>query len=88
MSSCHRRGHRIQHLLRLLRRLQEGLRDGLRMDALLQQPLRRMEQGARDDHHAGGAVAGLDVLRLGELRHHLRGGVLQLQLRQNGGAII
>jgi len=46
------------------------------------------EEGACDDHNGGGAVSGGGVLGLGELDEHLGGGLEDLHLVKDGGAVV
>mmetsp|Transcript_15081 Transcript_15081/g.31655 ORF Transcript_15081/g.31655 Transcript_15081/m.31655 type:complete len:341 (-) Transcript_15081:114-1136(-) len=62
--------------------------DGAGVDALGEQVEARVQQGARQDDHGGGAVSGFDVLRLGALHEHLGGGVEDVQLGQQRGAVV
>mmetsp|Transcript_27810 Transcript_27810/g.65685 ORF Transcript_27810/g.65685 Transcript_27810/m.65685 type:complete len:452 (+) Transcript_27810:162-1517(+) len=57
-------GHVLQDLLRLPGGEQEGLRDDGRVDALLEQDLRLVQQRPGDDRHGRRAVTCLHVLRL------------------------
>mmetsp|Transcript_1502 Transcript_1502/g.3826 ORF Transcript_1502/g.3826 Transcript_1502/m.3826 type:complete len:487 (+) Transcript_1502:210-1670(+) len=68
-------GHTLQDGFRLTRRNQEALRDDRWVDALLEQDIRRVEQCACNHSDRGGAIARLDILRLGQVDEHLRGRV-------------
>mmetsp|Transcript_61312 Transcript_61312/g.161124 ORF Transcript_61312/g.161124 Transcript_61312/m.161124 type:complete len:491 (-) Transcript_61312:36-1508(-) len=62
--------------------------DRRRVDVVLDQLVRALQQLRRDDHHRGGAVADLRVLQVCQLHQNLGGGVLHLELLQDGGAVV
>ncbi len=55
---------------------------------LLQETLGILQEFARDHHSRRGTIADLVVLGLGDLDHHLRGGVLDIHLFQDGHTIV
>ena len=61
----------------------EALRHSHRVDPAVQQRLGLLQQRARQHDHAGGTVADLIVLRLGELDEELADLVLDLHLLEN-----
>ena len=68
--------------------LHEGGGDGRGVNALGQQRRAGVEEGAGHHDDGGGAVAGLDVLRLGQFDEHLGGRMEDVHFGQNGGAVI
>lgn len=58
------------------------------MNATFQQLQCLFQQGTADDNDRGGAIAGDDILRLGELDEHLGGGLCNTQLVEDGGTIV
>ena len=93
-------GLRVRHtVLELLgARLQLGdghlagllvpFRDAERVDAPVQQPLRLLQQGARQDDHPRRAVPDFVVLGPGQLHQQAGDLVLDVHLVQDGGAIV
>lgn len=71
----------------MLLRLTDLSNDG-RVDALLQQASALVQQRAAQHDDGRGAVASLDVLRLGQLDKHLCGGVEHLHVRHDGRAVV
>mmetsp|Transcript_29986 Transcript_29986/g.81263 ORF Transcript_29986/g.81263 Transcript_29986/m.81263 type:complete len:572 (+) Transcript_29986:3-1718(+) len=59
-----------------------------RVDVVLHELVRPLQQLGRDDHHGGRAVPHLCVLQVGQLHQHLGRGVFHLQLLQNGGPVV
>mmetsp|Transcript_36845 Transcript_36845/g.86037 ORF Transcript_36845/g.86037 Transcript_36845/m.86037 type:complete len:312 (-) Transcript_36845:113-1048(-) len=62
--------------------------DARGMDSLPNQLVAPSQQLRRHDYDAGGAVTDLLVLEVRELDEHLGGGVLHLQLLENGGTVV
>ena len=74
--------HRGKDLLGLRGAAQEAVRDHGGVDALVEQLRAGIEQGARNNHHGGGSVSRLDVLRLGKLDQHASSGVKHLDVTE------
>lgn len=81
-------GDGLQDLGGLVRGLHEGGGDGHGVDALGEEGAAGFEEGAGDDDDGGGAVARLDVLRLGELHEHFGGRVQDVHFGQDGGSVV
>ena len=60
-------GHAAQHLVGLVPCRLEALRDDGGVDALVEEVQAGAQERARNDNNTGGAIAGLDVLRVGKL---------------------
>jgi hypothetical protein len=58
------------------------------VNVLIQEILSLLEELPCEDHRGGGSVADLIVLGLGDLDHHLGGGVLDIDLFEHGGAVV
>mmetsp|Transcript_22985 Transcript_22985/g.65132 ORF Transcript_22985/g.65132 Transcript_22985/m.65132 type:complete len:422 (+) Transcript_22985:575-1840(+) len=71
-----------------LRRSFESTRNAHRMDSLLQQPFRLLEQGAGQHHNPSRSVPDLVILRRAELDHQLCNLVMYLHLSHDGRAIV
>src|SRR2546425_5399125 len=78
----------LENLVGLVRGLAIPGRDHGRMDVLVDEVLRLLEQLACQDHGRRGAVAGLLVLGLRDLDEHLRGGVFDVNLLEDRDAIV
>ena len=81
-------GHPGEDLASLVARESHGVRDDRRVHASVEEADALVEEGSAEDGDGGGAVARDDILRLGELDEHLRGGVGHLHLVQDGGAVV
>mmetsp|Transcript_1006 Transcript_1006/g.1808 ORF Transcript_1006/g.1808 Transcript_1006/m.1808 type:complete len:305 (+) Transcript_1006:748-1662(+) len=68
--------------------LLESVGDLQGVDALVEQLLGLLEDGAGKDHHSGRAVSNLVVLRSGQLDKEFGGLVVDLHLLEDGGTII
>lgn len=68
--------------------LHEGRGDGRGVDALGQQGRAGVEEGPGHDDDGGGAVAGLNVLRLGQFDEHLGGRVEDVHFGEDGGTVV
>ena len=66
----------------------EGVGDDGGVDAVGEEEEGVVEEGAGDDDDGGGAVAGGRVLRLGEVDEHLGGGLEDVHLVEDGGAVV
>ncbi len=64
------------------------VRDDGRVDVGLDELLSLLEQFTGQHHGSGGAVAALGILGLGDLNDHLGSGVLNIDLLQNGHAVV
>ena len=58
------------------------------MDAILDEVVASTEKLRGDNHDGGGAVSDLVVLELGKIDEDAGGGVLNLKLGEDGGAIV
>mmetsp|Transcript_24755 Transcript_24755/g.44620 ORF Transcript_24755/g.44620 Transcript_24755/m.44620 type:complete len:537 (+) Transcript_24755:83-1693(+) len=84
----HRLGRLLEQLGALFGGLVEAGGDHGGVDALAEQSGAGVEEGAGEDDHGGGAVAGLDVLGLGAFHEHLGGGVEDVHFGEDGGAVV
>ena len=73
--------HLLQDLRGLLARLPHGVRDDRGVNALVEELEALLEERPANHDNGGGPVAGVHVLRLGELDEHLRRGVDDLSSR-------
>ena len=62
--------------------------DGGGVDAVLDQVVAAAEELGGDDDDRGGAVADLVVLELGQIDQDAGGGMLHLELAEDGGAVV
>ena len=68
--------------------LMERIGDNRRVNTMGEQREALTEKSAGDDDDGGGAVTGGGVLGLGELDEHLSGGLEDLHLVEDGGAVV
>lgn len=66
----------------------ERVGDDRRVDAVGQEDVALFQESARNDDDGGGTVTSGRVLRLGELDEHLGGGLEDLHLVEDGGAVV
>jgi len=82
------RGDLVDLFAGVLAREVEALDDRCRVDVLFEEVLGVLEELARDRDRARRAVAGLVLLRLGDLDDHLGGRVVDVHRLQDGDAVV
>ena len=85
---AHGSGHRVQDLLGLDGGEPVAAGDDSGVDVGFDQVNGLLQQLPGQDDRAGGPVPGLLVLRLGDLHQHLGGGVVDIDLLQDGDAVV
>ena len=88
VGELHRHANLLQDLLGRLGGLGERLADDGRMDALGEELGGGLEKSASHHNNGGRAIAGLDVLRLGQLDEHLGRRMHDLHLLEDGRAVV
>lgn len=81
-------GHSGERLPRRVRCEAPARDDGLRVDLLLEELLCLAQQLACKNGDGRGAIAHLLILRLGDIHEDLRGGVVEVDGLQDGGAVV
>eukprot|EP01137_Pigoraptor_chileana_P023696 Opistho-2@90426 len=88
VAELHGMRHARENFHSLVNRKLKRLRDGRGVDAPVEKLLRSIQKSAANNDNRRGAVAGLDILGLGQLNEHLCRRVQHLHLLENGCTVV